>query len=160
VSPGGAADSPAVSPRRIGAGDLKQTAEAAMRAVPGATVMAMETEEDGRRWEVTLVSKDGTEHEVNVEAGKVVSGPVAEGQDSDNRAEQRKLMAAAKLTYAQAADKVMADVPEGRITELALDYEQGKTVWESDVVTPNGVKHEVAVDAATGDVIRANGATT
>ncbi|MFI7612915.1 PepSY domain-containing protein [Nonomuraea terrae] len=153
-------DAPPPSPGRVGAADVKQAGEIARRAVPGSTVMAMETEENGRRWEVQLAGRDGAEHQVDVESGQVVSGPVAEDGDPEDKAQHLRLLRAAKLDYAQAADKVMATVPEGRITELSLDFEQNKAVWESDVVTPDGAAHDVAIDAATGAVIRTNRPTT
>ncbi|MEV4171515.1 PepSY domain-containing protein [Nonomuraea sp. NPDC049709] len=149
--------SPSGSP---GAGDLKQAARAALAAVPGSTLISIETEQDGRIWEVQVVGKDGTEHQMDVESGKVVSGPTTEEEDAQDKAKHRERVAAAKLDYAQAADKIAATVPEGRITELNLDMDQGKTVWESDVVTPDGTKHEVALDAATGTVVGNNGATS
>ncbi|GAB2905721.1 hypothetical protein GCM10027203_00560 [Nonomuraea fastidiosa] len=134
--------------------ELKQAGQAALAAVPGSKVISMEAEENGSRWEVQVVGKDGTEYQLDVEGGKVVTGPTSEQDDADDKAELRDRVAAAKLDYAQAADKITAAVPEGRITELALDDERDKTVWESDVVTTDGAKHEVTIDAATGDVIR------
>ncbi|TYB54190.1 metallopeptidase [Nonomuraea sp. PA05] len=149
--------SPAGSP---GAGDLKQAAQAALGAVPGSTLVSIETEENGRLWEVQVVGKDGTEHQLDVESGKVVAGPTTEQEDADDKAKHRARVSAAKLDYAQAADKIAAAVPEGRVTELNLDTEQGKTVWEADVIGADGAKHEVAVDAATGAVTRNNAATS
>ncbi|MGR6921416.1 PepSY domain-containing protein [[Actinomadura] parvosata] len=143
-----------------GAGDLKQAARAALGAVPGSTLVSIETEENGRLWEVQVVGQDGTEHQLDVESGKVVGGPTTEEEDAADKAKHRARVSAAKLDYAQAADKIAAAVPEGRITELNLDTEQGKTVWEADVLAPGGTKHEVAIDAATGTVTRNNGATT
>ncbi|MGP4098757.1 PepSY domain-containing protein [Nonomuraea sp. KM90] len=153
----GPTGSPSGSP---GAGDLKQAAQAALAAVPGSTLISIETEQDGRIWEVQVVGKDGTEHQMDVESGKVVSGPTTEEEDAEDKAKHRERVAAATLDYAQAADKIAATVPEGRVTELNLDMEQGKTVWESDVVTPDGTKHEVVLDAATGTVTGNNGATS
>ncbi|MFD0477642.1 PepSY domain-containing protein [Nonomuraea thailandensis] len=149
--------SPTSSP---GAGDLKQAAKAALGAVPGSTLVSIETEENGRLWEVQVVGEDGTEHQMDVEAGKVVSGPTTEQEDADDKAKHRARVSASKVDYAQAADKIAAAVPEGRITELNLDMKQGRTVWEADVIAPDGAKHEVAVDAATGAVTRTNSATT
>ncbi|MFC4119672.1 PepSY domain-containing protein [Nonomuraea zeae] len=134
------------------AGDLRAAAQAALGAVPNSTLISIETEENGRLWEVQVVGQDGTEHQMDVAAGKVVNGPTAEDEDAADKAEHRARVSAAKLDYAQAADKIMATVPEGRITELNLDGEQGRTVWESDVITPDGTKHEVTVDAVTGTV--------
>ncbi|MEV0820509.1 PepSY domain-containing protein [Nonomuraea rubra] len=149
--------SPTGSP---GAGDLKQAAQAALGAVPGSTLISIETEENGRLWEVQVVGEDGTEHQLDVESGKVVSGPTTEQEDNADKAKHRARVSAAELDYAQAADKIAAAVPEGRITELNLDTEQRKTVWEADVIGADGTKHEVAVDAATGSVTRNNSATT
>ncbi|SEG83100.1 Peptidase propeptide and YPEB domain-containing protein [Nonomuraea solani] len=151
--PGSATASP-------GPADLKAAAQAALAAVPGSRLISIETEENGTLWEVQVVGRDGTEHEMDVQAGKVVRGPATEGEDAADKAKHRERVAAAKLDYAQAADKILAAVPEGRITELNLDGEAGRTVWESDVVTSNGVKREVAIDAATGTVTRNNGTTT
>ncbi|WP_052424214.1 PepSY domain-containing protein [Nonomuraea candida] len=162
--PGSPTDSPpggaTGTPGRPGAGDLKQAAQAALAAVPGSTLISIETEEGGTRWEVQVVGKDGTEHQMDVEAGKVVTGPTTEEEDAADKTKHRERVAAAKLDYAKAADAIAAAVPEGRVTELNLDTEQGKTVWEADVVTPDGTKHEVAVDAATGAVTRNNATTS
>ncbi|GAA3558920.1 hypothetical protein GCM10022419_044370 [Nonomuraea rosea] len=137
---------------RAGAGDLRTAAQAALGAVPGSTLISIETEENGRLWEVQVVGQDGTEHQMDVESGKVVNGPTTEIEDAADKAKHQARVSAAKLDYAQAADKIAAAVPEGRITELNLDGEQGRTVWESDVVTPDGTKHEVTVDATSGTV--------
>ncbi|MEV4080371.1 PepSY domain-containing protein [Nonomuraea fuscirosea] len=130
--------------------DLKQAGQAALAAVPGSTLISIETEEGGRTWEVQVVGKDGTEHQMDVEAGKIVNGPTTEDEEQSDKTEHRDRVAAAKLDYAQAADKITAAVPEGRITELNLDTERGKTVWESDVITPNGTKRQLTIDATTG----------
>ncbi|NUT44062.1 MAG: PepSY domain-containing protein, partial [Thermoactinospora sp.] len=127
---------------------------AAIAAVPGSKLISIETEENGKLWEIQVVGADGTEHEMDVQNGKVVSGPTTKEEDADDKAKHRARIAAAKLDYAQAADKIAAAVPEGRITELNLDTEKGKTVWEADVMTPDGTKHEVAVDAGTGTVTK------
>ncbi|WP_194244284.1 PepSY domain-containing protein [Nonomuraea phyllanthi] len=154
--PGGTA-SPSPGGTAAGASDLRQAARAALNAVPGATLTSIETEENGRVWEVQVVDRDGTEHQMDVESGKVVRGPTTEQEDAADKAKHRDRVAAAKLDYSAAADKILAAVPQGRITELNLDTERGKTVWESDVLTPDGFKHEVAVDAATGAVVRRSG---
>ncbi|MFG1695603.1 PepSY domain-containing protein [Nonomuraea sp. NPDC049309] len=159
ATPNGSPATPNGSPGTPGSAeqsleDLKQAGQAAVAAVPGSKVISMETEENGSRWEIQVVSEDGTEYELDVEGGKVVTGPTIEQDDADDKAELRDRVAAAKLDYAQAADKIATAVPEGRITELALDDERDKTVWESDVVTTDGTKHEVTVDAVTGDVTR------
>lgn len=156
-TPTSVTSSPARAP---GAADLARAAQAALGAVPGSTLTSIEAEEHGHVWEVEVVSQDGTEHQMDVRDGKVVSGPTPEDDDARDKAERRKLLSAAKFDYARAAAKITAAVPEGRITELSLDTERGRTVWEADVRTPDGTKHEVAVDAATGEITRNNGTRT
>ncbi|MER6577587.1 PepSY domain-containing protein [Nonomuraea sp. NPDC001023] len=148
--------SPGATSMKPGAGELKDAAKVAMAAVPGSKVVSVESEENGMVWEVKVVGSDGTEHQVDVQSGKVVKGPTAEQMDEQEKAKMQTRINEAKLDYAQAADKVAADVPEGRVTELKLDTENGKTVWKSDVMTPDGTKHEVMVDAATGEVTKKN----
>ncbi|MEU5865829.1 MULTISPECIES: PepSY domain-containing protein [unclassified Nonomuraea] len=144
------------STMKPGAGELKEAAKVAMAAVPGSKVVSVESEENGKIWQVEVVGSDGTEHQVDVEAGKVVKGPTAKQEDEQEKAKMRARIDAAKLDYAQAADKIAAAVPEGRVTELKLETENGKTVWKSDVMTPDGTKHEVMVDAATGELTKKN----
>ncbi|NBE98094.1 metallopeptidase [Nonomuraea sp. KC401] len=148
------------SPSGPETGGLKRAAQVALAAVPGSVLVSIETEESGRLWEVQVVEKDGTEHRLDVAGEKVVNGPATEDADADDKAERRDQVAAAKLDYAQAAEKILATVPEGRLTELNLDTERDRTVWEADVLTPDGTKHKVAVDAATGEVVRNDGTTT
>ncbi|MEV5896780.1 PepSY domain-containing protein [Nonomuraea fuscirosea] len=147
------------SPGQDTLADLKQAGQAALAAVPGSTLISIETEEGGRTWEVQVVGEDGIEHQLDVEAGKIVNGPTTEDEDQSDKTEHRDRVAAAKLDYAQAADKITAAVPEGRITELNLDTERGKTVWESDVITPNGTKRQLTVDATTGQLTQPNTTT-
>ncbi|MFI7418358.1 PepSY domain-containing protein [Nonomuraea sp. NPDC049684] len=148
--------SPGATSMKPGAGELKDAAKVAMAAVPGSKVVSVESEENGMLWEVKVVGSDGTEHQVDVQAGKVVKGPTTEQMDEQEKAEMHTRITEAKLDYAQAADKVAAAVPEGHVAKLKLDTENGKTVWQSDVMTPDGTKHEVMVDAATGEVTKKN----
>ncbi|MEU4577704.1 PepSY domain-containing protein [Nonomuraea sp. ATR24] len=148
--------SPSPGATTAGVADLKKAAEAALAAVPNSTLISIESEEGGKLWEVQVVDNTGAEQQMDVDgaSGQVVNGPTAEESDAEDKQKHLERVKAAKLTYAQAADKIAASVPQGRITELNLDSSNGKTVWESDVVTPNGTKHEVTVDAATGDVTK------
>ncbi|MEU6710947.1 PepSY domain-containing protein [Nonomuraea sp. NPDC046802] len=157
--PGSPTGSPPGSPGQAGATQLRQAAQAALSAVPNSKIILIKSEAEGRRWEVRVVGEDGTEHQMDVESGKVVRGPSTEESDEAEKAKHRELVKAAKLDYSQAADKILAAVPGGRITELNLDNEQGKTVWEADVLTANGAKQEVAVDAVTGEVTRSSATT-
>ncbi|MEV0584378.1 PepSY domain-containing protein [Nonomuraea sp. NPDC050310] len=133
---------------------LEKAAAAAMAAVEGAKLISIEAEGDGKVWEVHLAEPDGTEQQLDVDAasGRVVAGPAAEQDDASDKAELAALVKAATLDYKEAAQKVAEAVPEGRITELNLDSDDGKPVWEADVVTADGAKREVKVNAKDGTV--------
>lgn len=136
---------------------LEEVAQAAMKAVPGSTLVSMETEENGGLWEVQVVDDKGIEHQMDVESdgAKVVSGPRAEDdENSGDKARYLDRVKSAKLDYAQAAAKVLAAVPGGRITEINLDSHRDKIVWEVDVVPPNGSKQDMTVDATDGAVTK------
>ncbi|MEW9548537.1 PepSY domain-containing protein [Nonomuraea sp. NPDC050783] len=147
--------SPGSTSPGAGAGDLRQAARAALAAVPGATLVSIEAEGNGSRWEAHVVGRDGTEHQLDVAGGKVVSGPRREDDDAGDKAERQRLLSATKIGYDQALDKITAAVPGGRVTELNLDTEGGKPVWEADVLTPDGAKRDVTLDAVTGAPVTA-----
>ncbi|WP_280425322.1 PepSY domain-containing protein [Nocardia carnea] len=52
-----------------------------------------------------------------------------------------------------AMDTAAAAVPGSRSVSAELDSDQRTTVWEVEVVTPDGVEYEVSVDANTGAVL-------
>ncbi|MEU7746475.1 PepSY domain-containing protein [Nonomuraea sp. NPDC049158] len=145
------------SQKRSAVKKLEEVGKAAMKAVPGSTLVAMETEENGNLWEVQVVDDKGIEHQMDVESDttKVVSGPRAEDdENADDKARHLDRIKSAKLDYAQAAAKVLAAVPGGRITEINLDSHRDKIVWEVDVVPPNGSKQDMTVDASDGAVTK------
>jgi uncharacterized membrane protein YkoI len=46
-----------------------------------------------------------------------------------------------------------SQVDGGTVVELNLDDHNGRTVWEADVNDASGAKHEVTIDASTGDPV-------
>ncbi|THA73382.1 peptidase M4 [Streptomyces sp. A0642] len=58
----------------------------------------------------------------------------------------------ARVTAADAASSAVRAVP-GTVSEAELDDEDGGPVWELDVYGPDGVRHEVTVDADNGKVL-------
>ncbi|MEU4226462.1 PepSY domain-containing protein [Nonomuraea sp. NPDC026600] len=144
------------SKKHSGVKKLEEVGQAALKAVPGSTLVSMETEENGSLWEVRVVDAKGTEHQMDVESGtaKVVSGPSAEDDGSKDKAKDLDRIKAAKLDYRQAADKIATAVPGGRITELNLDSHRDKIVWEVEVVASDGNKQNMTVDAIDGKVTK------
>lgn len=136
---------------------LLQAGETAQGAVADSTVVSIETDNFDTQWEVEVVTSDGTKYEakVSAEGTDVTSGPDEKSDDADDKTEHRELVDAAALDYREAVDKVTAAVP-GRITELELDTDNGATVWEADVVDSGDTKHEVKIDAGSGEVVTQN----
>ncbi|MDN6179264.1 MAG: PepSY domain-containing protein, partial [Micrococcaceae bacterium] len=73
--------------------------------------------------------------------------------DEQDRQKHQDRVAAAKVDFKEAAAKFRDAVPDARITELGLDDEHGTTVWEGDLIDDAGAKHEVQIDAGSGDVL-------
>lgn len=138
-----------------GATDLLAAGKAALREVDGSTVISIESESGGAGWEVQLVTADGTEHElvVSSDGSTVVSGPREKNEDAADKTKHQDRVKAAKLDYEAAVTKLLEEIPGGRITELNLDSEQGRTIWEADVVDTSNDKHEVDLDAASGEIL-------
>ncbi|KUH84835.1 PepSY domain-containing protein [Mycobacterium sp. IS-1556] len=143
------------TPANTGIDALRRAGSTATAAVPESTLISIETERDGR-WEVQVVTADGTEHEMDVsnDGATVTMGPTAKTEDEADKAKHRERVQAAQVDYQAAADKILAEVPNGTITELNLDSNNGTTVWEADVVDDSQTKHEVTIDAGSGQVLQ------
>lgn len=126
----------------------------ARKSVGSGTVVSVEQEQRGSAYEVLVVTKGGTEHEVHTDAaGTGVTGtPQTETADTDDRAEHDRFVAAADLDV-RTAVSAFEDLHAGSITELGLDDHLGTVVWEGDVVDGSGTKHSVRIDAGSGDVV-------
>lgn len=122
--------------------------------VGSGTVISVEQEQGASAYEVLVVTKDGTEHEVhtNADGTSVVGTPQTEAADADDKAEHERFVAAADLSVKQAVD-AFQDLHAGTVTELGLDDHVGAVVWEGDVLDSSGTKHSVRIDAGSGDVV-------
>lgn len=138
-----------------GSNEALLAAVATARGEVGAgTVISVEQEQGASAYEVLVVTKDGTEHEVHTNAdGSAVAGtPQTEAADADDKAEHERFVAAADLSVKQAVD-AFQDLHAGTVTELGLDDHVGTVVWEGDVLDSSGTKHSVRIDAGSGDVV-------
>lgn len=133
---------------------LLKAGRKALDKVSDSTLISIETENNDKRWEVQVVTSDGTEHEMKIagDGSKIISGPQKKDEDSDDKAKHRRRVKNAKLDYRDAVKAVNKAV-HGRITELDIDTDNDTTVWEADV-KKNGTKYEVSVDAASGKVLQ------
>lgn len=134
---------------------LEDAAATAREQLPGSTVVSIESEANGTRWEVKLVTDDGAEHELDVSSTeeRVIGSPSRKQEDAADRKKRRDQVSAATVDYRKAAATLRDAVPGARITELSIDTEQGGSVWEASVLDEAGAKHEVTIDAGNGKVL-------
>jgi uncharacterized membrane protein YkoI len=136
-----------------GVADVEKVGQAAVKAVPNGTVIKMDADDEGKVWDVTVLDEDGELQLVKIDAqsGKVTAPPTA-AQEGD-KAEAKQLAEGAKIDYAEAAEKILADTPGGRLTMLELAKEDDKVVWKGEVTDEQGEEREVRVDAQSGEVV-------
>ena len=133
----------------LDAGDL------ALKQVSDSTLISIETENNDKEWEVQVVTSDGVEHEMNISADgtEVVAKPKAKDEGDDDKKKHQDRVKAAKLDFKQAVKKIEDEVSGGKVTELNIDGEGDKTVWEADVMV-DSTKRSVQIDAGSGDVVK------
>ena len=133
---------------------LDAAAATARKAVGSGTVTSIEQEAGGTSWEVVVVTADGNEQEVHVDAdgGRTTAVPTKETSDAEDVAENERFVGAADLSVTQAASRLVETVP-GTVTELGLDDHTGTVVWEGDVRDGSGTKHSIRIDAGSGAVV-------
>jgi uncharacterized membrane protein YkoI len=138
-----------------GVTDIERVGAVALRAVPDSTLVAMKSEESGKVWKVRVITADGIEHRMTIDAekAKVTSGPEVKQEDAKQKAEDQKLVKAAKIDYVEAAQKMLSQYPGGRLTDLKLDMKNGAAFWEGNVVDEHDTKHMVRLNAETGELM-------
>ncbi len=129
---------------------LLVAADTAVGAVGGSRLYAIDRE--GTSWEVDVVTSDGTRYELHVSTNgkKVVSGPQRKGK----KAKYLDRIKAAKVDQRTAVDAILSAVPAAVVSELELDTEHGRTVWEADVRNASGDRRSLEIDARTGIIVK------
>jgi len=126
----------------------------ALAEVPG-SVTGSELDLDDGEWDVDVTAADGSRHEVGVDAttGEVVA------RESDDADDDRgdddgdpSLAADAAVTQAEAEAAARATAP-GTIHQVTIEREDGRVVWDVEVDGDDGARHDVQVDAETGDIV-------
>jgi uncharacterized membrane protein YkoI len=129
-----------------------ESKDIALKEVPG-TVNAVDLDDENGTtvYEVEVLAKDGTQHDVIIDAttGKVLDVEIDEENDSQKQAALAKQ---AKITEAQSKDIALKEVP-GTVNEVELDDENGTIVYDVEVIAKDGTRHDVIIDAKTGKVI-------
>ncbi|MFG2451397.1 PepSY domain-containing protein [Streptomyces sp. NPDC048512] len=133
-----------------GAGGKAVTAQdaiaRALEHTPGTAVGAELDDENGAVvWEVEVVGRDGTWHDVRVSpaAGTVL------GSRTDHEDDAARVRAALDGTSVSAAEAARAAAAKGRVTEIDLDVDRGTPAWKVETVTSNGVEQEWRVGLDT-----------
>lgn len=123
----------------------------ALKEVSNGTVVSIESERNG--WEVHVVTSNGGEQQVRTDltGTKIVSGPTDDRPDADDRAENQQFDDV-KVDYREAVKTIQGEIDGGQISELSLDSDDGRTMWEADV-SITSEQRTVQVDADSGDVI-------
>lgn len=132
---------------------LKAVASTALESVPGATLVSID--HDVSSWGVNVVTADGSEHEMQVAAdgGSVMSGPFVDQQDAEDVAEHRALVQADSVDYLTAVQAALSVVPQGRVSELDLEFDGGVLIWDAKVIDAKMAEQLVRVDGAKGTVL-------
>lgn len=94
---------------------------------------------------------DQTSEPPAVTAGGPAAEPEAAEEESAN-AEKAALAAAATVSIEQAVKAATAKQP-GKVIEAELDRDQGRVLWELEIVATDGSIAELAVDAGTGAIV-------
>ncbi|MBO8195414.1 PepSY domain-containing protein [Streptomyces oryzae] len=76
------------------------------------------------------------------------------GDDREGgRADKAEETGNADVSFSRAAHSVLKEVP-GKMTELELDTDGNRLVWEADVLGKDNKWHEVSIDATKGNVLK------
>ena len=120
------------------------------REVKG-TVSSIESEAGG--YEVHIVTSNGSEQQLRTNASgeKVTAGPVDDPADDEDRAENQQF-AKIKTSYREAVRAVEREIDGAKITELSLDRDLNRSLWEAEV-TIGSEQRSVQINAANGRVV-------
>lgn len=137
-----------------GGGDVETAAQTALGEIDG-TVFSVDRDDQG--WDVTIVTADGVENDVDLgpDATSVVRGPVADDSNDDDADDvaERELLLGASLDYLAAIEAASADF-QGTVTGVDLSEDNGVAVWEVQFDEDTADETTVDVDAQSGDVLR------
>ncbi|MFG2831091.1 PepSY domain-containing protein [Streptomyces sp. NPDC048434] len=126
-------------------------AAAALKAVPGTvTGLDLDADRPGLVWDADVLGKDGTWHEITLDAGNArVLNQHVDHEDDDDHARERAAVKNARTDAAAAARTAAAS--HGTVTSVELDDDhRAKAVWEVETVTKDGKEHKLLVDPQSG----------
>ncbi|MCR6030630.1 hypothetical protein GGQ22_04135 [Nocardioides sp. zg-579] len=132
-------------------------AATAAGAVPGGRLVSLDQEPRG--WEAEVVDAGGARFDLTVasDGSRVTGDPVKDREDAEDRQEWKRLLAEATVDPAGAVEAARTTVPDGAVTALDLESGDPTAVWEVEVDGELATEQTVAVDAASGEVLRTEG---
>jgi len=138
----------------------RKAASTAVKEVPDGTITEIELGRNDNRkavWQATVATKDGTEHEVDVDAatGKVVRSRTDPDQDGEDKRDVAQQISEAKISSQKAVDTATGRT-KGTVTSVSLDdTDDGTLIWSVDIVTTSDWnKTTYDVDTTNGKVLR------
>lgn len=58
-----------------------------------------------------------------------------------------------EISYDEAAQIALAEVPGGVVEEIERKVRRGKAIFEIEVRAPDGLEHELTIDAHDGEIL-------
>ncbi|WP_262103481.1 PepSY domain-containing protein [Arthrobacter sp. Marseille-P9274] len=142
---GGAGGSPAA------VGELNASAAllTALAAVRGGDAIDLDFRPGSQAWRVDVIGAD-TEYRLLVSPdGSEVLEQHPRAADPEHRSELQQ----AKIPMSEAITTGQQQAG-GEISEVSLDDENGKIVWKVEVISTDGQRTEVLVDAVSGEALK------
>lgn len=135
--------------------DLTKAISIAQAKAPkGKPIYAITAEENGQLlFEVFfLVGDSVTEVEIDAVSGEVAGSEDGEEDEVENLADAKKVLAASKITFAQAIASATAKVEGGKPFECEMELEDGKSIIEVELLAGDKIM-KVEIDAVSGKVL-------
>lgn len=88
-----------------------------------------------------------------VGAGAAASAMAASEDEKADQAEKQEALASAKVSIADAIKAAEASAG-GKVAEVEFDNDEGTAAYEVSVIMADGIKHEVQIDANSGEVMK------
>lgn len=135
--------------------DLTKAIEIARAKIPqGKPIYAITEQEDGQfLFEVFMLVGDSvTEVEIDAVTGEVVKVEEGEDDEVENLADAKKVLAASKITFAEAIATAKGKVEGGKPFECELESEDGHSIIEVELLS-SGKVMKVEIDAVSGKAL-------
>lgn len=130
----------------------QQAKDIALKKIPGAksTKLELDTSDGLLVYDIDLI-KDNVEYdlEISAETGEIVKYKV----DRDYLTKAEVATSNPKVTWEQAKKIALEKVPNGTTTKLKLDRENGRLIYEIEIIK-NNQEHDLEIDATTGQIVK------